>query len=158
MTMKQYERVCPICGKKFTTNSQPVKMCSPECVKIRGKQWADAYYSREDIKKKIRIYRREYSHKTGRCEPKCIICGKPIEHTYEYGNWHTRMHDNCVYVDCINTLNSGHKLSSKQLQRLIARGYNIAMFKEEFREYLLDSPISNENEREQGVKAFSHKE
>lgn len=149
MTMKQYERVCPICGKQFTTNSHTVKMCSPECVKIRKIQWNREYM----LKDSTRRSRRNLARLKAK-EVKCKICGKSIEHTYEYGNWHTKMHDNCVYIDIIRTLNTGGKISNKQMSRLYVRGYTVASFKDEFKEYILDSPISNENELQQGCLSY----
>ena len=146
MTMKkQYERICPVCGKKFTADYHTFRMCSPECKKLRLKQWGKEYRSTDEYKKKRRELARAY-----RDAKPCMICGKPVYHTYENGNWHTRMHEKCIYIDIINTINTSGKISRKQYQRLISRGYNLSEFKNEFRDYLLDSPILNENEQEQG--------
>lgn len=154
MTMKQYNRKCPICGREFVTDSIHRNVfCSPECVRIRHEQWAKEYYSRNDVKAKKKAYKRNYIRE----KSKCILCGKPMYHSFENGDCKTTMHDKCVFVDCLNTLNTGGVLNNAQRQRLVSRGYGLKEFKREFREYLLDSPILNENEREQGCNAYDVK-
>ena len=149
MTMKQYNRKCPICGREFVTDSKHRNVfCSPECVRIRHEQWSKEYYSRNDVKARKKAYKRNYIRE----KSKCILCGKPMYHSFESGDCKTTMHDKCVFVDCLNTLNTGGVLNNAQRQRLASRGYGVKEFKREFKEYILDSPILNENEQEQGRK------
>ena len=62
----------------------------------------------------------------------CRLCGKPIERNYSTGHKDTsRMHDECVYKDILETLKAGKPLDTKQKSRLEFRGYTVAEFKEE---------------------------
>ena len=122
------------------------RICSEEC-RIKRRQ---AYvYER---------YTPEYNAKRRKKRNSlCVLCGKPMNHKCVPMDTATRMHDTCVYIDCINALNTSGKLTDAQRQRITVRGYTLKSFKEEFNEYILDSPISNENEREQGCNAYDGK-
>lgn len=63
-----YEKVCAVCGKKFTTNSHRSKLCSDECRKISQKEALKKY-----LEKRVRENRARVAART------CIVCGNPID-------------------------------------------------------------------------------
>lgn len=63
-----YEKVCTVCGKKFTSPHGRSTLCSDECRKIAQKAALDKYLAVKIAERRARIAART-----------CIICGKPID-------------------------------------------------------------------------------
>ena len=125
------KKICVICGKEYEphfTKEKTQKTCSKECREVLTNKYNLEYRRRDYVRKRHIAYMRKYNG-----NPKCVICGKPIERNYSTGHTaRTRMHEECVYQDIINTLKSGQKLNTAQYQRISSRGYSVKDFIEEF--------------------------
>ena len=132
-------KTCVICGKEFEPRhnlKERQKCCSAECSAVLKKQIGHIY--RETHQSEIRAKRKKMRVQHLR-DCRCWICGQHIDKpiTGERVS-NIRMHDECVYRDAVNTLNSGGQLSDKQKLRLYARGWTVTEFKEEVRKGRLD--------------------
>lgn len=120
---------CAVCGRLFEPRKNLVNKqmcCSEECRVIYRKEVSREYAASEAHRKKNRERQR------AKAVTYCRLCGKPIERNYSTGHKDTsRMHDECVYKDILETLKAGKPLDSKQKSRLEFRGYTLAEFKEE---------------------------
>ena len=121
------EKTCIICGKQFTPvlrHSGIQLTCGPECRKIYN-----------DERSKIRRQNPEFRAKKhqGYYDThviQCLICGKPVNRVFLEGRLiaKPRLHDECVYTDCRNSLLCGRRLNPVQQQRLVAKGYGVKDF------------------------------
>lgn len=121
------EKTCIICGKQFTPvlrHSGIQLTCGPECRKIYN-----------DERSKIRRQNPEFLAKKhqGYYDThviQCLICGKPVNRVFLEGRLiaKPRLHDECVYTDCRNSLLCGRRLNPVQQQRLAAKGYGVKDF------------------------------
>lgn len=124
---------CVICGKEYEPyagQETRQKTCSPECRQKYKSMYSNEYKKREYVKRASRIRMRKAIE--GRT--KCRICGKPIFRDWELGRSTKTMHDECVFADIQETIQSGSELSNAQIQRLYARGYTLKEFRKEMRE------------------------
>lgn len=125
---------CVICGKEYEPyagQARRQKTCSPECRKILNRMHDKEYKSLECVRESHKLYMRRYNIR--RRNPVCTICGKPLIRDYSTGHTaRTRMHDECVYIDVVNTLKAGKPLNTAQYQRLVSRGYDMQSFREDW--------------------------
>ena len=122
---------CVICGREYEPYHCYGKRqltCSPECRREYGRIYANNNPNKQMYMERCKKRARE--RKNGHVL--CRICGKPIYRTFTAGEGKPRMHEECVFNECINVLRSGGKLSHKQLLRLDSRGYTKTEFCEEF--------------------------
>lgn len=126
-------RKCKICGTEF----KPVcaiqltcsRVCSLENKRILNAQWKldnpERYQERKDKAKK----RHKYIP-----SGKCRICGELIKQGYASPVHRStaHFHDECVFRDCMDTINQGRKLNTVQIQRLAARGFTMREFINEY--------------------------
>lgn len=126
------EKTCIICGKQFTPvlrHSTVQVTCGPECRKIYNNERSRLrQQDPEFLAKKQRDY---YATHVIRC----LICGKPVNRVFLEGRLISkpRLHDECVYADCRNSLLCGKRLDHVQQLRLAAKGYGVKEFVKETR-------------------------
>lgn len=124
------EKTCIICGKQFTPvlrHSSVQLTCGPECRKIyNGERSRIRQQDPDFLAKKHQYY--YGTHKT-----LCLICGKPVNRVFLEGRLiaKPRLHDECVYADCRNSLLCGKRLDHVQQLRLASKGYGVKEFVKE---------------------------
>lgn len=126
---------CVMCGKDFEPRYNLAKRqicCSKECSAARGKAYSDARQA-DPIRWRAYLDREKELRKQRIKPQKCLLCGKDvIPDGYFHKGHHVKLHDECVFEDCLKVLESGMKLNHKQAQRLAARGYTVSEFTEEY--------------------------
>lgn len=123
-----WTRTCKICGKVFETEIPNKKCCSMKCSRINQKQH-QRRWEKEHRLEKNELQRKRRAMK----EHRCNICGEPILWTKTS---RPVRHDECVLNEIVKSINAGNKLTSPQYQQLVARGYDIRSFREEYRSVL----------------------
>lgn len=124
------EKICIMCGKPFTPTARHnsvQRTCGPECRKLYNNEKSRIRQQDPEFRaKKLKYY--YDTHTT--C---CLICGKPIDRIFMEGKLvaKPRLHDECVYADCRNTLLCGKKLDHVQQLRLASKGYGVKEFVKE---------------------------
>lgn len=118
---------CIICGKEFETNHSTQKTCGFECHMIHSRKQSNKYYWDHRIDQLQK--NKEYS-RTHKKPIVCILCGKEVPRNPT--GHRSRMHDDCVYDDIIDTINSGREISYAQRSRLGRRGYTVKEFLSEY--------------------------
>lgn len=103
-------KTCEICGKQFNPIKCTQKCCSKPCTDVNRLRLIASWRKKPAEEKNL-----------------CKICGKPVEHVV-YGDYKflPQMHDDCVIDDALNSLKNNEILNHIQLQRLYARGYDVA--------------------------------
>lgn len=136
------QKICVICGNEYEPyagQTHRQQTCSKECRKQYQIKRNNEY--KRTHKKQRSAVARKYIN--GRVI--CRICGQPIFRDFIDGIHASvsTMHDECVFADAAETINSGNHLNNAQIQRLYARGYTLKEFKEEFQEGKFDEYMHN---------------
>lgn len=125
-------KICVNCGKKFEPHHHRCKTCSAKCSEEHLKKRCEEYRKLEHVRKARAMNMRKLidGHVI------CRICGQPIFRNFIEGVHASVsvMHDECVFADIAETINSGNHLNNAQIQRLYSRGYTLKEFKEEMKE------------------------
>lgn len=106
---------CLWCGAEFKRDIRHrQKFCCISCRKQFLKN-DEAYQEKARIKR----------HEVWKYKKKlyCRMCGNVIDRETHDGS--SRMHDQCVINDALDTLRNGEVLSKKQISRIFAYGHNI---------------------------------
>lgn len=126
---------CMVCGKDFEPRYNLVNRqlcCSKECSKERERLYSAERYA-DPVRRENYLERQKELRKQKIKPRKCIICGEDvIPDGYFHRYNHTKMHDECVFNDCLETLGKGEHLDKTQVQRLAARGYTMKEFIQEY--------------------------
>lgn len=121
---------CVICGRGFTPRynlEKSQKLCgNPVCVKEYKKKY-NKEYNKEyiNIQRKKNLYAKKHQYTT-----KCKICGMPTKYN-GITRGRPQYHEECVVLDCLETLKAGKKTTSAQRCRLYARGIEVKELKME---------------------------
>lgn len=119
---------CVICGKAFTPRynlEKSQKLCGdPVCIKEYRKKYRKEY-NKENTQRRKNLYVKKHQYTT-----KCKICGMPTKYN-EITHGRPQYHEECVVLDCLETLKAGEKLTSAQVNRLYARGFEVKELKME---------------------------
>lgn len=126
------EKICIMCGKPFipvARHSRVQRTCGPEC----RKQYNNEKSRIRQQDPEFRVKKLKYYYDTHTIH--CLICGKPIDRIFIDGKLvaKPRLHDECVYANCRNTLLCGKKLDHVQQLRLASKGYGVKEFVKETR-------------------------
>lgn len=132
--IRKETKQCVICGKEFLKYQSCQITCSKECsLENRKRRQYELYHSDIEFARKSR---RISSKKIRHANPsvRCLICGEIIYRAPDEDWKHSkpRMHDECIYKDCVATLKAGERLSQRQYLRIQSRGWTLKEFKEEF--------------------------
>lgn len=118
------KRECKICGKVFKTEFSRKLTCSPECANINKRQNTNRWN---------KMHHTAYQRKRQNGHVICKICGAAVFRDY-VSRTTKQMHDECVYRDCLKTLEADGVLNKTQVQRLYSRGWTLEEFKNEYME------------------------
>lgn len=115
-----YDKICPICSRKFQTVNPRYKYCSEKCREkaevLRKRKSASTYYHTTTGKIKRKQYYIRHHQPVIKC---CKSCGKLLDDARQ--TWCME----CLLVDYI------YNKSAIAYQRLSCRGYDKAMILEE---------------------------
>ena len=133
------EKICPVCGKSFIP-ARGHEWNQETCGNHKcSEHWCRAKKTEEE--KHYKLVKQRKNYKT----PLCEICGCVLERQV---NSHkrlpsNRLHDSCVYLNCIDALIEGKTLSKTQLSRLRTRGYTLGSFKKDYKSGKFDELVDN---------------
>lgn len=134
--MNYEPRICIICGREFEPHTWHQKCCCLYCTEVNLKNKAREHAASQPVKAKGRMYRLKHPHGV------CKLCGKPVFKNPHKVHDSTKMHDECVYKDVINTLKMGKTINSTQASRLAGRGWSVREFKIEHWEEIIYGDIN----------------
>lgn len=134
---------CKICGNMFETDDRRYKCCSAKCSKINQQQHIRRW-RKEHREEERERQRGTYIRNPNQTDHFCRICGEPIRWSETK---HPVQHDECVLNEIVKRINSGKKMTDAQYQQLVARGYDLGMFAEEYRKVLKHYPTVAYNKK-----------
>ena len=123
-------RKCVVCGREFEPFNYNQKCCCMYCSRENDLK------RRREYNRSPRTHERQRAYRLAHPQGVCLICGKPVMKDGLKRHDSKKMHDECIFMDCLETLKSGNRLTSKQRTRLVLRGYSLKEFKQDYWEEL----------------------